>query len=537
VTQHNLPSIRARLVLLVVACIVPGALLVLALIMHDYRQLREHVEEESIETARAMAAALDRDLAGTRAAVHALATSNRLLNDDLAAFYDQAVAVQRSQAIRNLVLIDRAYRQRVNTLRPFDEVLPIETNPTVRRAFETGEPFATDAFIDPVAQEWMVAVGVPVRAGAEVRYVLCAGIAQATLSQLLTDQRLSPERIGVILDGAGTIVARTHDAKGFVGEKAAPAILARMKVRNEDAFEATTVEGVEALVVFSKSAISNWTVALGMPLRTLTAPLRSTLEWLIAGTLLLLASSIAVAWLLANRIASSINALVAPAQSLGRGQRVIVPELPIREADEVGRALVDASRKLHDAQHRASHDGLTGLANRTLFNEILARQIALSERQHTPLTVAFIDLDEFKSVNDNHGHAAGDDLLHAAAQRIKDSIRESDVAARVGGDEFAVLLANVDARDAAGVCRKLVDALSAPYALGTSEMRVSASIGCASYPEAGRTVEALARRADSAMYRAKHAGKMHHALVDDDGVPPAADVRGAPSQATPAQLR
>jgi diguanylate cyclase (GGDEF)-like protein len=538
VTKRTLPSIRARLVLLVVACIVPGALFVLALIMHDYGQRRTQIEQESIETARAMVAALDRDLASARAALRALATSSELQNNDLEAFQRQAVAVQRSQPILNVVLIDREYRQRVNTLRPFGAELPLETNPAVRRAFDSGEPFTTDAFIGRVAQEWLVGVGVPVLRGAEVRYVLAAGIAPATLSKLLSGQRLSPERIGVIIDGAGTIVARTHDAQRFVGQKAAAPILARMKVRDEDALETTTVEGVEALVVFSKSAISNWTVGLGIPLRTLTAPLLATLEWLIAGTLLLLAFSIAVAWALANRIASSINALVAPAQALGRGAAVVVGRLPIREANDVGRALVDASRRLHDAQYRASHDALTGLANRTLFNEILASQIALCERQRTALALAFIDLDGFKGVNDNHGHAAGDDVLRTAALRIKGAIRDSDVASRLGGDEFAVLLVNVDARSAVVVCSKLVETLSAPYTVKSTQAIVTASIGIASYPEAGRTVEALSRRADAAMYRSKHAGKKRYAVAEgEDDVERPSDRGGKRLPASPEHLR
>jgi diguanylate cyclase (GGDEF)-like protein len=461
-----------------------------------------------------------------------------LQNNDLEAFQRQAVAVQRSQPILNVVLIDREYRQRVNTLRPFGAELPLETNPAVRRAFDSGEPFTTDAFIGRVAQEWLVGVGVPVLRGAEVRYVLAAGIAPATLSKLLSGQRLSPERIGVIIDGAGTIVARTHDAQRFVGQKAAAPILARMKVRDEDALETTTVEGVEALVVFSKSAISNWTVGLGIPLRTLTAPLLATLEWLIAGTLLLLAFSIAVAWALANRIASSINALVAPAQALGRGAAVVVGRLPIREANDVGRALVDASRRLHDAQYRASHDALTGLANRTLFNEILASQIALCERQRTALAVAFIDLDGFKGVNDNHGHAAGDDVLRTAALRIKGAIRDSDVASRLGGDEFAVLLVNVDARSAVVVCSKLVETLSAPYTVKSTQAIVTASIGIASYPEAGRTVEALSRRADAAMYRSKHAGKKRYAVAEgEDDVERPSDRGGKRLPASPEHLR
>ena len=103
-------------------------------------------------------------------------------------------------------------------------------------------------------------------------------------------------------------------------------------------------------------------------------------------------------------------------------------------------ALVKASQMLFHAQHRANHDALTGLANRLLFREILDQRLTLCQRNSTYLSVLYVDLDGFKKINDGHGHAIGDKLLQTVAERLKIDIRKSDVAARIGGDEFAIVL-------------------------------------------------------------------------------------------------
>jgi diguanylate cyclase (GGDEF)-like protein len=164
------------------------------------------------------------------------------------------------------------------------------------------------------------------------------------------------------------------------------------------------------------------------------------------------------------------------------------------------------------AEHRAQHDVLTGLANRALFLEVAARQVELCKRERTQSSMLFIDLDGFKRVNDQHGHATGDQLLRAVAARLSSAVRGSDVAARLGGDEFALLLVHTGVALAAGIAAKLVDSLSAPYELGTHTVGVSASIGVAGFPDSGSTAEEILKRADEAMYRAKLAGKHGHAV-------------------------
>ncbi|MFC6520621.1 GGDEF domain-containing protein [Undibacterium arcticum] len=196
-----------------------------------------------------------------------------------------------------------------------------------------------------------------------------------------------------------------------------------------------------------------------------------------------------------------------PALALGSGKDVVIPPFHVREADEVGKALLKASEMLRHAQHQANHDVLTGLANRALFKEILNQQLSVCERNGTHLSVLYIDLDGFKTINDQHGHATGDRLLQEVAKRLKAGIRESDVAARLGGDEFAVVLVGACGETAMKVAEKLVETVSAPYAIDHATVNITASIGVAAYPECGGRSKDLLRLADGAMYQAKKAGK------------------------------
>jgi diguanylate cyclase (GGDEF)-like protein/PAS domain S-box-containing protein len=163
--------------------------------------------------------------------------------------------------------------------------------------------------------------------------------------------------------------------------------------------------------------------------------------------------------------------------------------------------------------YQALHDALTGLPNRTLFHDRLTQAVAQGKRHGDRLAVLFLDLDQFKVVNDTLGHAAGDRLLIAIADRLQRTMRASDTVARVGGDELAFLLPGVErAEDAARSAQKILDAVSRPLEIDGHPLYVTASIGISLFPADGEEAEALLSGADIAMYRAKDLGRNGYQL-------------------------
>ncbi|MEE8427423.1 MAG: EAL domain-containing protein [Woeseiaceae bacterium] len=171
------------------------------------------------------------------------------------------------------------------------------------------------------------------------------------------------------------------------------------------------------------------------------------------------------------------------------------------------RDITDATRKTSELQRLAQYDELTGLPNRGLFVEQLARAIGRSQRKSAPLAVLFIDLDRFKSVNDTLGHDIGDSLLKQVAGRLRKHLRIGDISGRWGGDEFVVCLEDFgESNNAAAAAQKLLLVLSEKYEIGNSEVYATPSIGIAVYPESGDTADRLIKAADLAMYEAKKRG-------------------------------
>jgi diguanylate cyclase (GGDEF)-like protein len=238
------------------------------------------------------------------------------------------------------------------------------------------------------------------------------------------------------------------------------------------------------------------------------------------------------------------------------------PNTPIlvltgRDDDATGAALVKAgaqdylpkreltggmlARSIHYAIERkelqaalrqlALHDALTGLANRTLLVERARQVLALCERDGR-LAVAYIDLDNFKQVNDEYGHEGGDELLKAVAARVSAMLRPADTLARLGGDEFVVLAPQMRGRqDATLIARKLLTALSQPFPIAERSVTVTASIGIALYPEHGNDFGSLMAAADAAMYRSKLEAKNGYVFAEGT------DASNVPARATAERRR
>ncbi|MGN6701359.1 MAG: CHASE domain-containing protein [Burkholderiaceae bacterium] len=166
-----------------------------------------------------------------------------------------------------------------------------------------------------------------------------------------------------------------------------------------------------------------------------------------------------------------------------------------------------AMRAARQALQLAMYDALTGLPNRKLMINLIRKMLASAQREEQMLALMFIDLDHFKPVNDGFGHGVGDLLLQNVAQRLRESVREADTVARIGGDEFVVLLPHIDRHGAAIVAEKILDGLARPFMVAGESFRISSSIGIALYPEDGVDETRLIRNADAAMYRAKERGR------------------------------
>jgi diguanylate cyclase (GGDEF)-like protein len=175
--------------------------------------------------------------------------------------------------------------------------------------------------------------------------------------------------------------------------------------------------------------------------------------------------------------------------------------MAFRDVSEARAASVEMSRV-------AQHDVLTLLPNRTLFNDRLKQAISVANRQGNQLAVLFVDLDQFKRINDSLGHAMGDKLLRSVAGRLTACVRKSDTVCRLGGDEFVVLLSEVTSAEAASVsARKILRAIAAPHIIDNRSLDITVSIGGSIYPNDGQDAENLLGQADAAMYEAKEHGR------------------------------
>ncbi|MEX2575846.1 MAG: EAL domain-containing protein [Halofilum sp. (in: g-proteobacteria)] len=237
-------------------------------------------------------------------------------------------------------------------------------------------------------------------------------------------------------------------------------------------------------------------------------PLKSRLITLL--TLSLLVTALGAVWV-ARTVSRPIRTLLDAAERITRGnyERAVA----IEQTDELG-SLAQAFDRMQEAVrdrearivHQAYHDDLTGLPNRPLARDRLKLEIERAQREHHSVAVIILDCDRFKEINDSLGHEVGDRVLVTVAEQLQAALRASDTVARLGGDEFAVIGSCDGFEEAMSIAKRIEQACSEPLDLGTTTLRVQPSMGLALYPNDGKDVEVLLRRADIAMYAAKKRG-------------------------------
>ena len=172
-------------------------------------------------------------------------------------------------------------------------------------------------------------------------------------------------------------------------------------------------------------------------------------------------------------------------------------------------------KKLYEQMARhATYDSLTNLPNRKHFDDHLAETIASAERDKKSFAVLYLDLDGFKTINDDLGHGVGDQIIEHTARRLEQCVRKGDFVARVGGDEFTILLRDITSFDVSKVAEKTIAVLAEPFTIAANALRITTSIGVATYPHDGTDANALIQNADSAMYDAKRSGKNRYRICN-----------------------
>lgn len=244
----------------------------------------------------------------------------------------------------------------------------------------------------------------------------------------------------------------------------------------------------------------------------------SILSIAVMGILMILAAYLYINRNLLQPIAQTAYALKEEARG---AVDIKPPPADLRETRDLVDAFNEMRRQVHQRQryldHIAHHDALTQLPNRVLFRDRLEHALAIALRGETQVGLMFLDLDQFKQVNDSLGHLVGDELLQTVAERLISLVRSSDTVARLGGDEFAILVEGLTTReDMSLLAKKILRVVEQPMMLADQELRISVSIGIATAPHDDVSAEYLIRDADAAMYEAKRQGRAAFCFFSDD---------------------
>ena len=361
--------------------------------------------------------------------------------------------------------------------------------------------------------------------------VLFATAAQTPIMILSSDAN-EPLAMQAVLRGAQGYLSRAYFRSRLVAQflrcairhARAEAALEREKTRAEialksigDAVICTDISGVIEYMNAAAERLTGWSrdEAYGCPI----------------GDVLQLISAIT-----RESLRNTIELVLQQNQPMG-----LPPHTVLIRRDGSEKAIEDSASPIHDAHgrltgavivfhdvssaqamtikmaHLAQHDFLTDLPNRVMLNERIARAIMLAKRYHTQLAVLFLDLDNFKYINDSLGHAAGDRLLQSVTQRLSACARSSDTISRQGGDEFVILVTeSAEEPDAAATADKIIAALNLPHVIDERELHVTTSIGISIYPQDGLDAETLIMNADTAMYYAKEKGRNNYQFFSSE---------------------
>ncbi|MGE5094048.1 MAG: diguanylate cyclase [Betaproteobacteria bacterium] len=455
--------VRTVLIGLVLASLLPGLIGAGVLLVREYRSGLAEREKDHVAAARMLLRSVDEQLDKARVLAQTLATANATLRGDLPALHARSRELLALAGVgRNVVLTDASGQQVLNTLREYGEPLPRHGNPDlVRRVFETGAPVMSDLYTGGVLGRPVISVDVPVKRDGRVVYDLSVGLLPGDFDALAANARFPREWIVVMFDRSGTIVARSQAPERFVGQKGAADFIERIAQAGEGTMQTKTLEGIEVVSAYSRSAATGWSVGIGVPRELLQGEIRRALAVLALGFAALFAAGVGLATAAATMIGRSMRALVAPAMALGAGQGAAPPGTSIREADEVGQAIGEAADLLA-ARTRELRDANTALRAREAELEE-AQRIARLGSWHWSRARGDVELSDEARELFGHGHCTFEEMRGTVLpvedwERASEAVRRA-VRTREGFQiELAVNAPGGERMWADVTCRPLADA-------------------------------------------------------------------------------
>lgn len=353
--RPQLPSIRSQIALLVLACALPTVIGFAALAVQFYARERAVLQADTQQAARAVAAAIDRDLVQGEGAALALAASPSMRERDFNALRLQAGALLGPQfPASQLIVSDGAGKAIMHVGAPLPDTLnPVNNGRRLAPVFRQGRPRMSVVVVEGSA---LLALDVPVFIDSHVEYALTALLKPERLQRIVTDERLQADQAMTLFDADGNVVAQAGGPRLLLGHAAEPTLRAQLQKQAEALLEIDDAQGTPVYMGLSRAPVSGAVVAIATPRARATDDLLRAVS--LIGLIMLgaLAAGISLAWSVGGRIARSIRALVAPAQALAGGGAFVMPAATFREADMVARALLAVEGDLR--RHRQELESL-----------------------------------------------------------------------------------------------------------------------------------------------------------------------------------
>ncbi|NVD71850.1 EAL domain-containing protein [Duganella sp. BJB1802] len=382
--MHRIHTVRNILLFIVAALVLPGFLIGLVWSLQAFDASRARSDTQTLQTARDLLLDMDSEFHALGAVAGTLTTSPALLNADLAAFQQQAEAARRYSKATNFVLTDIHGQQLVNTLKPFGTPLPRHGNPAlIARVAASGRMEVSNLYVGAVSGAGVMSICIPVRIRGKLAYFLDVGVAASEFAPLLASRKLPADWIVALIDGDGTIVARTRSPGQYVGKKAQADLRQLIPATQQGHLRTTTLEGIPVYTTYVRSPANGWAVAIGIPSASVDSELWHSLAFDLGASGLLLLVGIVLAALASAHIRRAMAQLVEMSAALGSGAELPPHRIKLREAHQVAATLTETAVRLRrsEAARQEAQARIT-LSNIELEQRVRDRTDALQQSRH-----------------------------------------------------------------------------------------------------------------------------------------------------------